>query len=137
MKTYSDDRRRPRTAGPRSRVVHAEAVERARATALDAEKALVLADIFGLLGDANRLRLLLALLEAGEMCVGDLAAVTDHSESAASHALRLLRAHRVVAVRRSGRLAYYRLADDHVRLLLELAVEHVRHPASAEHGARS
>ncbi|MER7212788.1 metalloregulator ArsR/SmtB family transcription factor [Streptosporangium sp. NPDC000239] len=84
------------------------------------------ADVFGLLSDANRLRLLVALLE-GEMCVCDLAAVTGQSESAASHALRLLRAHRVVTSRRAGRMVYYRLADPHVRMLLDVALVHIEH----------
>ncbi len=84
------------------------------------------ADVFGLLSDQNRLRLLVALLE-GELCVCDLAAVSGLSESAASHALRLLRAHRIVAVRRAGRMAYYRLEDPHVRMLLDLALAHTEH----------
>ncbi|WP_433220855.1 ArsR/SmtB family transcription factor [Microtetraspora malaysiensis] len=84
------------------------------------------ADVFGLLADPGRLRLLLALLE-GELCVCDLAAVSGLSESATSHALRLLRAHRVVSVRRAGRMAYYRLDDAHVRMLLDLAVAHTEH----------
>lgn len=78
-----------------------------------------LADMFGLLADPGRLRLLAGLLEVGELCVCDLAAATGMSESAVSHALRLLRAHRVVQVRRAGRRSYYRLADSHVRLLLD------------------
>ncbi|MDF5752867.1 metalloregulator ArsR/SmtB family transcription factor [Spongiactinospora sp. TRM90649] len=84
------------------------------------------ADVFGLLSDPGRLRLLVALLD-GELCVCDLAAVTGQSESAVSHALRLLRAHRIVAVRRSGRMAYYRLEDPHVRMLLDLAIAHTEH----------
>jgi DNA-binding transcriptional ArsR family regulator len=84
------------------------------------------ADVFGLLGDPGRLRLLIALLE-GELCVSDLAEVTGQSESGVSHALRLLRAHRVVSVRRSGRNAYYRLDDAHVRMLLDVAVAHTEH----------
>ncbi|WP_316043296.1 metalloregulator ArsR/SmtB family transcription factor [Actinomadura sp. CNU-125] len=84
------------------------------------------AEVFALLGDPRRLRLLVALLD-GELCVCDLAAVSGMSESAASHALRLLRAHRVVTVRRSGRMAYYKLADAHVRMLLDLAVAHIEH----------
>lgn len=83
--------------------------------------------VFSLLADPNRLRLLVCLLEGGEMCVCDLAAAVGMGESAASHALRLLRAHRVVKVRRSGRLAYYSLTDGHVRLLLDVALEHVGH----------
>jgi DNA-binding transcriptional ArsR family regulator len=86
-----------------------------------------LAEVFSLLGDPGRLRLLTALLEAGELCVGDLAAVAGLGESAASHALRLLRARRVVSVRRAGRMAYYSLCDGHVRALLTAALEHLGH----------
>jgi DNA-binding transcriptional ArsR family regulator len=93
------------------------------------------ADVFGLLGDPRRLKLLVALLD-GELCVCDLAAVTGMSESATSHALRLLRAHRVVAVRRDGRMAYYRLDDAHVRMLVDLAVAHTEH-TDAIHPKRS
>jgi DNA-binding transcriptional ArsR family regulator len=59
------------------------------------------------------------LLETGELCVGDLAA-TGMSGSAVSHALRLLRAHRVVSVSRRGLMAFYELADGQVRMLLDL-----------------
>jgi DNA-binding transcriptional ArsR family regulator len=86
-----------------------------------------LAHVFGLLADPGRLRLISALLEGGEMCVCDLAAATGQSMSAASHALRLLRADRVVKVRRAGRMAYYRLADSHVRMLFDLAITHIGH----------
>ena len=86
-----------------------------------------LADVFSLLGEPGRLRLLVALLEAGELCVCDLAAVTGMSESAVSHALRLLRAHRVVSVNRRGRMAFYRLDDGHVRMLLDLGFTHTGH----------
>ncbi|MFB9966863.1 ArsR/SmtB family transcription factor [Sinosporangium siamense] len=109
-----------------TRVVDPERVE-AVSSRMPAEKDLAdTADVFGLLADPGRLRLLLALLE-GELCVCDLAVVSGLSESSASHALRLLRAHRVVAVRRAGRMAYYRLDDAHVRMLLDLAVAHTEH----------
>jgi len=86
-----------------------------------------LADVFGLLADPSRLLLLFALLEGGELCVCDLAATAGMSESATSHALRLLRTARVIKVRRAGRMAYYSLTDGHVRLLLDVALEHLRH----------
>lgn len=89
-----------------------------------------LADVFGILSDPGRLRLLTSLLEAGELCVCDLAAATGLKESAVSHALRLLRAHRVVQVRRAGRMSYYRLSDSHVRMLLDLGLTHIGHTLS-------
>jgi ArsR family transcriptional regulator, lead/cadmium/zinc/bismuth-responsive transcriptional repressor len=84
------------------------------------------ADVFALLSDGGRLRLIVALI-GGELCVSDLAAAVGLSESATSHALRILRAHRVVKSRRSGRMVFYALADSHVRRLLELALAHVAH----------
>ena len=101
------------------------AVQEAMPPAEEIEQA---ADVFALLGDPNRLRLLVALLAGGEMCVCDLAAVTGMSESAASHAVRWLRAHRIVSSpRRQGRMMYYRLDDAHVRMLLDLALTHSQH----------
>lgn len=86
-----------------------------------------IAQIMRLFGDPARLRLLLVLLEVDEMCVGDLAQLAQMNESATSHALRLLRAHHVVAVRREGRMAYYRIIDAHVKSSLQLTLDHVRH----------
>lgn len=85
-----------------------------------------LADVFSLLGDPARLRILVALGQ-GQMRVRDIAAVAGSSESSVSHALRLLRAHRIVEVHRTGREAHYTLADSHVRALLELALDHIGH----------
>lgn len=86
-----------------------------------------LAEVFGLLSDPNRLRLMASLLEGGELCVCDLAAATGMAESTTSHALRLLRAHHVVKARRAGRMMHYSLRDGHVRMLLDVALEHVSH----------
>jgi DNA-binding transcriptional ArsR family regulator len=109
------------------RVVDAGKVNTVRAALPGEQEINELADVLNLLGDPTRLRLLAALLEAGEMCVRDLAAATGQSESAVSHALRLLRAHRVVSVRRAYRMAYYRLDDAHVRMLLDVGLAHAGH----------
>ncbi len=101
-----------------------------RAVILDA------AEVFAMLADPGRLRLLTAL-RVGEASVGQLAATAQMSESATSHALRLLRAHRIVQVRRSGRMAYYQLADTHVRVLLDTALEHAGHSAVAHTASRT
>jgi ArsR family transcriptional regulator, lead/cadmium/zinc/bismuth-responsive transcriptional repressor len=111
------------------RLVDPEKVTAARVAMPRKSAVTDLAQVFALLGEPGRLRLLASLLEAGEMCVGDLAATTGMSESAVSHALRLLRAHRVVAVSRRGRMAYYRLADAHVQLLLDVGLTHAQHSA--------
>jgi DNA-binding transcriptional ArsR family regulator len=112
------------------RMVHRDRVESVRAampTEADTDQ---LAEVFALLGEPGRLRLLISLVEGGELCVCDLAAASGMNESAVSHALRLLRMHRVVSVSRRGRMAYYRLNDSHVRMLLDLGLTHTQHTAS-------
>ena len=89
------------------------------------------AELFRLLGDPTRVAILHALLAGGELCVCDLATVVGVGENVVSQAMRLLRASDVVRTRRDGRWIRYRLADSHVRMLLDLSVDHVEHaPAS-------
>lgn len=94
---------------------------------IDTTDASRLADLFKLLGDPTRARILYALLEAGEMCVCDISETVEIPESTASHALRLLRTAGIVRNRRDGRMVHYSLDDAHVRTLLDLSLEHLRH----------
>lgn len=98
-----------------------------RSRLIDHAEAARLADLYKLLADPTRARLLHALLEAGELCVCDLAETISAPESTVSHALRLLRTAGIVRNRRSGRVIYYSLDDSHVRLLLDLSLQHLRH----------
>lgn len=102
-------------------------VETVAASLLDVEEASELAEMFRLLGDPTRVRILFALLEAGELCVCDIAAVVETSETKVSQAMRLLRGSGVVRNRRAGRNVFYRLDDAHVRMVLDLSREHVAH----------
>lgn len=106
--------------------VPADRLERAREALAEAD-ALELSETFRLLTDPGRLRLIAALLAAGELCVCDLAEATGLSQTACSHNLRLLRAQRLVRYRKQGRNVYYTLDDDHIRVLLEVALQHVGH----------
>lgn len=107
--------------------VHPDKVRLAAEHAPDPDELSRVSAVFKLLGDPTRTRLLYALLEAGELCVCDLAAATATPETTVSQALRLLRASGVVAGRRAGRNVYYRLSDAHVRLLLDVTREHITH----------
>jgi len=107
--------------------VDPERVAAARRRLLPPDEAQRLSDLFRLLGDGTRVRILYALLEVGELCVCDLAATVGAPETSVSHALRLLRTAGIVRNRRDGRMIYYSLDDAHVRLLLDLSAEHLRH----------
>jgi len=109
------------------KLVDPERVRSVQASLPDPDVVDELAEVFGLLSDPGRVRLLASLLEGGELCVCDLAAAAGMAESTTSHALRLLRAHHVVKARRAGRMMRYSLLDGHVRMLLDVALEHVGH----------
>lgn len=107
------------------RTIHLERVEKARLTGLSPEETADMVQFFKAMGDAGRMRILRALLE-GEMCVCDLAALLGVSESAISHQLRILRQLKLVTNRREGPILYYRLNDDHIHQLMDVALEHIR-----------
>ena len=103
--------------------VDAVAVARAGGSVPDERTVRRLSDIFSALADPTRVRILQAL-SVQELCVCDIAAVAEVSQSAASHQLRLLRDRDLVTYRRDGKRAVYRLSDEHVRLLLEQGLAH-------------
>lgn len=107
------------------RVIHKDKVSQAREESLELPEIEGLSQIFKAFSDPSRLRILYAL-STQEMCVCDLAALLEISESAVSHQLRLLRTMKLVANRREGNILYYRLVDNHVLALITLALEHLR-----------
>lgn len=84
------------------------------------------ADIFKVLSDPSRLKIVLAL-QNQEHCVCDIAVICGQTESAVSHQLRLLRTQKIVKNRREGKIIYYSLDDDHVKALIDMSLDHVRH----------
>jgi len=104
--------------------VSADAVEEVRATLIGDRAAAALAATFSVLGDPTRVRLLDALARR-ELCVCELAELIGSSDSAVSHQLRLLRSLRLVRSRRSGRMIFYTLDDDHIRQLLDQSRRHI------------
>jgi ArsR family transcriptional regulator, lead/cadmium/zinc/bismuth-responsive transcriptional repressor len=130
MNRYSDMEKLPKVVGLdvcTVRAVNPGRVSAARRRLISLGEAARLAEVFRLLGDATRARILFALLEAGELCVCDLAVTVEAPETSVSHALRLLRTAGIVRCRRDGRMIHYSLDDAHVRLLLDLTREHMRH----------
>lgn len=88
-----------------------------------------LADLFHLLGDPTRLRIVLACLPA-PIAVGDMAAALDLSSSLVSHHLRLLRAARIVKAERQGKQVFYSAADAHITGVLADMLEHIAEPSN-------
>ena len=82
-----------------------------------------IAELFKAFGDTTRVRILWLLLN-NEQCVGSIAQALDISQSAISHQLRILKQMHLIKVRRDGKNALYSLADDHVRTILQMGLEH-------------
>ncbi|MGI5838849.1 MAG: ArsR/SmtB family transcription factor [bacterium] len=93
---------------------------------LPAGTVLGLAELFKVLGDPTRIRII-HLLSLQEMCVCNIAAALDMSQSAISHQLRLLRSFRLVKYRKEGKSVFYSLDDDHIHSLFAQGLEHLRH----------
>jgi DNA-binding transcriptional ArsR family regulator len=104
--------------------IEAELIETCKSQILVSDKAQRMAEFFSLLGDSNRLRIL-SVLAQQELCVCDLAATLDMSESAVSHQLRTLKVMRLVAYQKRGRKVFYRLLDHHVLELYRSVAEHL------------
>ena len=91
---------------------------------LTEEKLVELAELFKVFGDSTRIRILYALT-GGEKNVSDICADLEMNQSAISHQLKLLKTAKLVASRREGKQMIYSLADEHVRTIIAMGVEHV------------
>ncbi|RLF80672.1 transcriptional regulator [Thermococci archaeon] len=105
---------------------HADKILEAKKKIPEEELLLDVADFFDALGNPTRLKILLALMEAGELCTCDLSAITGLSVSAISHQLRILKDRKIVSYRKDGKNVFYRLDDEHIGEILNVALEHMR-----------
>jgi len=105
--------------------LHPDRVRPVLGRSLGDDGAAAVASLFGILADPSRARILHLLAIADDLCVCDIALVLGMSVSALSHQLRSLRERGAVSRRKVGRIAYYRLIDDHVRTLILDASAHV------------
>ncbi len=104
--------------------VDQQRVARARERMRDDRTIVALAETFKVLAEPTRVRILHAIAEE-ELCVCDIAAVVNATQSAISHQLRILRSARLVKSRKAGKMVYYSLDDDHVRHLFEEGIRHL------------
>ena len=106
--------------------LHPDAIRPVIGQSLGSDGSRAVADLFAVLADPSRARILhLLAISERELCVCDMALVLGMSVSALSHQLRALRERGAVARRKAGRIAYYRLVDEHLRRLVLDAAVHV------------
>ena len=105
-------------------IIHKDTIEKVRKELPKDETLYDLANLFKIFSDQTRIKILCAL-QNNELCVCDLAALLDMTQSAISHQLRVLKSSRLVKFRRDGKVIYYSLADDHVEHIFNEGFKHV------------
>ncbi len=103
---------------------HSELIAKSRENMPDTTTLYELSDFFKVLGDSTRLGILFTL-DKGPMCVCDISTVLGMTKSAVSHQLKILRQNDLVRYKKSGKNVFYELSDDHVRDIIEKALEHI------------
>ncbi len=101
-------------------------VKKVQSQMLDSELLISISDFFKVLGDETRMKIIYALSHE-ELCVTDLAAALEMTQSAVSHQLKLLRMANQVKSRREGKSIFYSLDDQHVLDILQEALTHIQH----------
>ncbi len=104
--------------------IHSDVVEKVSENMPQDENLYDLAEFFKVFGDTTRIKILWAL-STSEMCVCDIAALLNMSQSAISHQLRFLKNSKLVKFRKSGKVSYYSLDDIHVKQILEFGLTHL------------
>ena len=113
-----------KAAGAPGDTLHPDLISSVTADMPDEELLYDLAELFRIFADSTRIKILYALFEA-EMCVCDIAALLNMTQSAISHQLRVLKQAKLVKFRREGKTVFYSLADDHVRTIIGMGMEHL------------
>ena len=105
-------------------VIHEQTVNCVKEKMLGGYKYTDLAALYKMFGDPTRIKILHAL-EHHEMCVCDLAALLGLTKSAVSHQLKALRLANLVKFRKEAQIVFYSLADDHVKQIIDMGLEHI------------
>ncbi|ACV62598.1 transcriptional regulator, ArsR family [Desulfofarcimen acetoxidans DSM 771] len=106
--------------------INTEVVNEIKKYLPDIEEVQKLSAIYKALGDPTRFKILFCLKQE-EMCVCDISAILDMSQSAISHQLRVLRNLRIVKYRKEGKMVFYSLDDKHIFRILDEGINHIRH----------
>ena len=104
--------------------IHAAAIGRCALSMPSDGEIASISEFFKILGDPTRLRILFAI-HTSPLCVCDIAEMLGMTKSAVSHQLKILRQSALVSYRKAGKNVFYSPADDHVRIIAEMALEHI------------
>ena len=114
-------------------IVHKDVVDKVKREILDEITLLNIANFYKALSDSTRIRIINAL-DCNEMCVCDIAVLINMTKSAVSHQLKYLKNKDIIKSRKEGKVVFYSLADDHVKQLFEVSLEHIMEKENENEG---
>lgn len=104
---------------------HYNKIKEVKSKELSFDEIIEMADIFKLLADSSRLKIICSILN-NELCVCDLCELLNLTQSNVSHQLQLLRTSKLVKYRKEGKQVYYSLQDEHIEKIITMVLEHIR-----------
>ena len=105
-------------------IIRLDTVNKVKENMLEEEKIFDLAELFKVFADSTRMKIICAL-EEKELCVGEIAYITNSTQSAISHQLRVLKQARLVKFRKEGKTVFYSLDDCHISQIFSCGLEHI------------
>ena len=99
-------------------------IEKIKKEMIDEDVIFDMAELFKVFGDSTRMKIISALLQ-DELCVGEIAEITNSTQSAISHQLRVLKQAKLVKFKKVGKTVYYSLDDDHIYQIYKLVKDHI------------
>lgn len=104
--------------------INIKKVEKIKKTLISEDTIFDMAEFFKVFGDSTRMKIISALLK-DELCVGEIAMITNSTQSAISHQLRVLKQSKLVKYKKVGKTVYYSLDDNHIYQIYNLVKEHI------------
>ncbi len=106
-------------------IVHKDKVQKAKKEMLNDDILLMISDLFKAMSDSTRIKII-SILEKQEMCVCDIAVLLNMTKSAISHQLKNLKEMELIKSRREGKVVFYSLADEHVKQIFDISLDHIK-----------
>lgn len=105
-------------------IIDEEKVKRVKEKLEEDDLLVDISELFKVFGDSSRIKIINCLLQE-ELCVSEISSITNYTVSAISHQLQILKQMSLVKTRREGKIIYYSLKDEHVRIIFEIGCEHI------------
>lgn len=113
-------------------IIHTKIVENVKNKILNMQTLESMSKFYKAFSDNTRIKII-NILDCHEMCVCDIAVLLNMTKSAVSHQLKYLKTLNIISSRKEGKIVFYSLADEHVKTLFEICLEHIKETEYEKH----